>query len=76
MQAIVYQIEAGCFGGSTCRIEVGTGEVGKEVRYIDLKLRREKAMCLYPIEARGTGNISREARLMCNEGRFGQRTES
>lgn len=58
-QAAVYQTEMGCFWCSTCRTEVGIRRVGREVRCIDLKLRREMAMCssLKPGEQ---VNLSRE----------------
>lgn len=64
---------SGCLRCATCRTEVGTRQVGKEVRYTDLKLRRERAMRLYPAEARGTGMYL--GRQMWNEERTGQRIE-
>lgn len=46
-QAAVYQIEADHFQCPTCRVELGTRQVEKTVRCVDLGLRREMGMCLY-----------------------------
>lgn len=54
---------------------MGIKQIEKAVRCVDLELRRETGMCPPLVEAMGTVKTY-PGRVLCNEERTGQRTQS